>query len=269
MNGGADQTQMWRSRKWWVFILVVFLAQITAIFWLSERGTPPARPLRPAPVLHVRDGGSQEVLDLLDPTLFALPRPRGFSGLAWSKSPRPTLRSPDWSEPPRWLEPKPERLGADLATIAAGNIPGGPAIPPMPPAEVMVPDVVQTQLETLSRLTIHADEPVPALLTPIPLKAWPPRSTGAGDAELLTNTVVQLVIDSEGKPRSANLLSSSGSAAADNYALEQARLARFEAVPPDKTSAATVGPILSGLRWPRLVFEWETSTVTNAPASAP
>ena len=62
------------------------------------------------------------------------------------------------------------------------------------------------------------------LVQPIELPPWPYQ-------DLLTNSVVQMVVDAEGRPASVPvLLSSSGCPAADEYALEQAQAARFEPV---------------------------------------
>src|SRR5206468_1660290 len=51
-----------------------------------------------------------------------------------------------------------------------------------------------------------------------------------GSTNLLTNTVIRLMVDSEGLPRSQSLLIRSGATEADDYALRTARDLRFEPV---------------------------------------
>ena len=56
---------------------------------------------------------------------------------------------------------------------------------------------------------------------------------------------------------------------ADNFALDQARISRFE--PPggvDPNAAFRSNPLL-GLCWGRLIFDWYTVPATNWPAGAP
>jgi hypothetical protein len=85
------------------------------------------------------------------------------------------------------------------------------------------------------------------------LRAWP-------HFELLTNSVVQLVVDEGGKPATpGTLLVSSGYGPADIYALEQARIARFNPL-VNVTSASNT--------WGLLVFEWTTSPTNTVSAGA-
>jgi outer membrane biosynthesis protein TonB len=70
------------------------------------------------------------------------------------------------------------------------------------------------------------------------------------------------MITSTGQPASATLLSSSGSREADQYALAQAKAARFDPLPGE--AQASTNPVTS-LNWARLVFEWQT--VPPLPAS--
>jgi TonB family protein len=99
------------------------------------------------------------------------------------------------------------------------------------------------------------------LLSPLATRPWP-------RSDLLTNSIVQLVVDREGHPVSVPiLLTSSGDKEADEHALEQARGARFEA----SSENQTVKPPLPELTWGRLIFDWAIVPVssTNAPVAAP
>jgi len=262
------------SRGWWVFLVFVFVVHVGAIFWLSDRS--PLRPRQPqfAPTLRLsgdedKTGELVELLELRDPTVFALPRRRGFSALAWSRTPQPVLRTPQWSEAPLWLEPRAESLGIGFVSVPLTNLSLTGVTPSMPEPEVLVPGVARVRLDEASRLTLVCDEPAVTLATPIALPSWPARVTGPADVELLTNSVVQVMLDALGKPVSVALLSSSGSGPADDYAVREAAKARFEVAPPPAAKTASSAPLLAGLRWCQLVFEWHTVPATNAPARQP
>ena len=91
------------------------------------------------------------------------------------------------------------------------------------------------------------------LLSTFDLPSWPHN-------DLVSNSVVQLVVDAEGIPFSVTLLERSGHAAADRYALNEARRARFEPLDPTDQSQAR------DLVWGTLIFQWHT---VPAPPSSP
>jgi TonB family protein len=74
--------------------------------------------------------------------------------------------------------------------------------------------------------------------------------------DLLTNTVVQIVVNGAGKPVSLSVLSKSGLPEADEEAIKLARLARFQPLP--MTGSHAVTNALADLNWGKLVFEWHT-----------
>jgi hypothetical protein len=86
------------------------------------------------------------------------------------------------------------------------------------------------------------------LLASPDLPPWPSR-------EVLTNSVVTLWVDANGQPVSAPTLfpPGSGSADADQCALQEARRARFEPL----NTADPTDP-MAGLTWGQLIFEWRT-----------
>jgi TonB family protein len=89
---------------------------------------------------------------------------------------------------------------------------------------------------------------------PAVLRSW-------SAADLLTNSVVRVVVDADGLVFSTALLPpGSGSKAADQSALEMARSARFAPLPRHAKQ-------MTGT----LVFEWHTVPLaeTNSPASKP
>ena len=194
-----------------------------------------------------------EVLALSDPTLFALPHQEGFSGLAWMTPPRLPARSFSWSAEPSWLALGTEQLGIVFNQFLATNNFGLVQTLTFPEPVSTMPAVQSTATPPASsKLRIEGALARRRLLTTVSL---PSRA----HTDLLTNTVIQLVVDAEGKPFSATALSSSGQPAADNYGLDLAWTLRFNSIEGDSNPA---GP---GLVWGKLIFEWSTIP-TNAPA---
>jgi hypothetical protein len=88
------------------------------------------------------------------------------------------------------------------------------------------------------------------LLTGFELRSWQ-------HTELLTNSIVQMVVDAAGAPVSLTLLPpGSGLAEADQTALTLARGARFEPLPA--AGPQTLASALARLTWGRIIFEWHT-----------
>ena len=100
------------------------------------------------------------------------------------------------------------------------------------------------------------------LLTPLSLRSWL-------NPDILTNSVVRIAVDSEGRPVSPTLLLGSGSREADQYALELARAARFEPVRHNPADSA-LKPA-ADLSLVRMVFRWHTLPLppTNTPVASP
>jgi len=94
----------------------------------------------------------------------------------------------------------------------------------------------------------------------------------------LANSVVQVVVDAEGRPISATLYPDdsgpgprtfgSGLKEADEQALALAKAARFNPMTgggPDRVTSPT-----AQLTWGRMIFQWHTLPVaTNAPPATP
>ena len=87
--------------------------------------------------------------------------------------------------------------------------------------------------------------------------------------DLLTNSVVQLIVDARGNTFSAVLLPNLNSrdpdqSRADQSALNLAQHARFEATP-------TTGDAVGGITFGTMVFQWQTvpKPATNSPTTTP
>jgi TonB family protein len=79
------------------------------------------------------------------------------------------------------------------------------------------------------------------------LRGWP-------QADLLTNSIVHVLVNADGNVLSEVLLVSSGLREADEEALRLAGAAQFTPLPHDPETHRPV----SRLAWGTLVFEWQT-----------
>jgi hypothetical protein len=252
----------WQRRRWWALITGVFLTQLAMIYWLGDHAIPKPRPIHAPPTLRFTGPAWVEWLALQDPTLFALPHRESFSGLAWQISSPPDLKAADWPEPPRWLGPVVPQLG----TLFNGLVEAGPAeaysAPTLPLTGVLVAEPDPRQFfPDHSTWRMEGELSARRLLTPFQLPSWSNTNT-----DILTNSIVQMVVDAEGWPVSLTLLCPSGSREADQHALEAARTARFESSASGDLSPANLSP--ASWSWGQLTFYWHTTVppATNSPA---
>ncbi len=263
-HGSGERTPAAARRSWWPLVLVIFVVQLGFIFWLGR--TDPvlhSPPPPPAPELHWAGPELAEVMSLTDPTLFALPHTQGFSGRAWMSLPQPEMPSRDWVAPAFSLTLRADELGTSfgrrgngatfrpaLAFATPSRLSGGTSTEPIIP------------LGGVSTLRLEGGLAARELAVPVDLPVW-------SRTEMLTNSVVQLVVNAAGRPLSAALLGTCGYEAADQFALELARNVRFKPGPDYNPSAGNNSP--RDLAWGRFVIEWGTVAVpaTNAPVKGP
>ena len=256
MISAPVETQGWSRRRWWLAIIFVLLLQAALVFLLENRSPATPRPAVFTPVIHLRENISLAPLAVSDPTLYVLPHREGFSGAAWvNKMFSPNFSPVDWSEPPRWLKLSADKLGENFREFVAAN-----AAPEFPIIPTVAPVSLAPQLFSMpappagSTVQIEGSLARRRLLAPLPLRAW-------ASAELLTNSVVQLLVNAQGNAVSTVLLSGCGSGEADQNALALATAAQFEPI----TNAAenvTLGT---------MNFHWGTlpPPATNVPAPVP
>jgi hypothetical protein len=252
--------QPWTRAKWAGFIALILAFQIALIFWLSDPRPPSVRKPAPAPDLALLNHAPVTWLALENPALLALPQPEGFSGQSWFAVWQLPFQPFDWDEPPQWLVLQPGQLGAAFNRLVENNnisldpdfTRSGPelTLPQIAPARIATPE---------SSLRVEGDLAARPLLSALRLPPWP------GD-DLLTNTVIQVIVDPEGNPVSCTLLARSGYKPADDLALELTRAARF--------SNSAIRPLdrqglLACLSRGLLIFSWQTVPLaaTNAPAA--
>ena len=266
MNASESETPNWSRGRWWGAFLLVMVAQVGLIFSLSNRKPLFARQsdltTRFHLVVDVPPGSAiAEWLEIEDPTLFALPDPRAFSGLAWMTAPALRHQSVDWTEPPQWLALSVNELGWAFREFVRTNVVGPRVLADKPapqPDKVTVPPL---PLPARSSFRLEGDLAKRELFAPLELRSIPHK-------EILTDTVVQVCVSPLGAPFAAVPLSSSGSPEADRLALEQVKSVRFK---PLATGNSTSPRSQAAFTWGKIIFQWHTLEMpaTNAPAAKP
>lgn len=238
-----------------IAVVVVFALQLAGLFWM---GRPARRPERTAHqmAISLANDVPAELISLSDPSVFGLPRAEGFSGSAWLHSFSPPERTYDWNEPPRWLPVSFQPFSVVVTSIREHGVPGEPEPVDRPIPQPVVPGTVNADfLPQGSTLTVL--EATPGLNTDIKVELPSWTST-----DLISNSVVQAVVDSAGKVISTVLLSSSGLRAADDFALKATAGMNFSSQKgsPGQGTSKPEPP----LHWVQLSFDW----LTLAPESA-
>ena len=247
----------WPRSKWLGGVALVCALQVALLWWLGDaKPKPPGRPGL-ATTLQLAGKGAGALMALMDPTLFALPHRQGFSGPSWLVVQPQQFEPYVWSNPPGWLELPVADLGEAFQRFVETNLSEALRLLPQAPPELTWPNVAPTQFQPARSTFRLADDLARRRLQGSPkLPSW-------ASTELLTNSVVRLVVDSAGVPVSQTLLVSSGSKEADQFALAQARAVRFA---PENQPGKPGAP--ATLSWGELIFEWHTTPpLTNGPAA--
>ena len=165
------------------------------------------------------------MLALNDPTLFALPHREASPGPEPWRTPRPESPSFQWPEPTNSLLLAVDQLGATFNRFIETNGFDSLQIPAKPEPNLTLPDLPPVAVSAeQSALRLEGGLAQRRLITPLALRSFT-------NLDILSNSVVQIVVDADGRPVSPpTLLSGSGSRDADQDALDTARAARFEPV---------------------------------------
>lgn len=260
MTSAVMEGQSWSRQRWGWCVALVLAAQVIVVYWLGERGPIQRLPPSPTQTLRFLPDAADEWLALKDPTLFALPHRQGFSASAWLSVPSNAIQPFEWSEDPDWLRLPAGRLGVIGSRLDETNPSARICIPPLLLTDLPIPELVPAPpLPDRSRLRVEDQLAGRLLLTPFQLP-------DPVNAEILTNTVIQMVVDSTGRPRSLTLLSSSGLSSADDEAVRFARTIRFAPLPDVETESDASPAALARLAWGTLIFDWHTLPLpaTNA-----
>ncbi|PYM11838.1 MAG: hypothetical protein DME18_12880 [Verrucomicrobia bacterium] len=256
----------WSRGRLWAAFMVALLAQLGLIFWLSERKSiVPRRSDSTTTFYLLADAppGSPvtELLEIEDPTLFALPHPRVFSGQAWMAAPPLRHHSQDWTEPIRWLSLPVAELGATFAEFVCTNLVGPRLLADKPAPRLSEVAVSPVPMPAKSTFRIEGDLAGRELLTPLEVPA-------IQHTDVLTNTVIQVCVAQPGFTFSPVVIRSSGSKEADQKAYDLVKTARFKPV-ARTDSTASRNP--SALTWGKIIFQWHTLEMpaTNGAVARP
>ena len=268
MNVALVEPAAWSRQRWIVLCALVLAAHVGVTLWLREpprkerpRTTPIIVHLALTPQLHDR---LVELPTLSDPTLFGLPNENSFSGVAWSKFTPLPQRLSEWSEPPNWLTQRVDRLGRAFSQFAATTARSSYLIADKPLPAVTALDVVTpaAAVETQSVLRFDANLAKRRLINPVTLRTQ-------SHSDILTNSVVQVIVDQNGIVVSRRLLAECGSERADQDALAIAGAMRFEPLHRRVDANSERQPLQPTIG--KLTFEWRAVSLsaTNAPAGSP
>jgi hypothetical protein len=268
MNPAPAEPRPWPHSRWWLLIALVFMAHLGLIFALSDR--KPIFPRQPANVPRLRlETKLNEVLALSDPTLFALPHRRSFAGAVWLQVPKVEFPAFERVDPQNWVALPEEELSTTFMRFMKTNSFAAFQMEAKPAPELTVPELtLEPEVATRSTLRIEGDL---AQRRPFNATELPSRSS----SDLITNSVVQALVNAAGEVVSVILLRPGGGSMeagqrdADQFALDLAKTLRFEPVPRD--GAGTAPSPAAGLSLGRIIFEWHTvpPPATNAPATPP
>jgi hypothetical protein len=234
----------WSFPRWIFFLALAVAAHFALIFLFSAKKTEPPRTVANAPQFHLAVSGGQ-FTTLTDPTLFARPHESvDFVPANWRRPPSFPQTGIRWTEPPQFLQPAGQNLGAAFNAFMQTNQPTmqNLNIKPEPQSEPSTA-VIESALPQNSALKIVGGLAQRQLLNQVNVPSIPCN-------DVLPPCNLQVLVDAGGTVISAVELESSDLVAADQKALELARTLRF--APAEKTALGEI------------IFIWHT-VPTNAP----
>ena len=264
MSGPVTETALWSNRRWFLTILLVFVAQAAAVFYLT--GPAPRRPAHAPPAGRIRliSGSTYETLrgtgSLADPTLFALAHPKGFSGDAWLQPSGFPYQLTNQIAPPLWLPADSANLAEEFRSLMQTNVIPASLLATKPPLIHSSLKSSPPRAVLRPKLRIEGEPALRRLLTSANLPEADP-------AKILTNCVISVMVGDDGEILSAFSQTSSGSMETDREALSYAFAARFAPVAGgDRADSARPLNAVFG----QLVFEWVLAPeAPEGPAAAP
>jgi hypothetical protein len=246
----------WTRQRVTILAALIFIAHIVAIFAIHT----------PRPMVALQDNFRTTGLKpsaiqtnalpglegLNDPLVFAGAHEHGFSAAAWMTKPRQDYALTNSKSPPHFLAfaRTPMEFPPHETQIA---LLGRTALPflEISLAREMPKSILRIEGALENRGLLKSPE--------IPIQTA---------SDVLSNTVVQVAIKSDGFPFSARITTSSGSRGADLRAVQIANQLRFTPLP------AAIAREPNDLQWGECVFQWFTTeptapNATNPAASGP
>ncbi len=248
----------WSKQRWWITILFVFALHIGAVFGLNARVSPTQFSLPPklnfSMITSGAVYGTNAVTDpWSSPTLLVLPSAEGFSAKTWITLPAPPHQFAVWDEPIRFLRRDTNwvsRSALEMVPIAGRRVSESPDRAPPTVAE---PAEAEPLLPTQSTVRVSGGLESRQLVKSIePLRV--------AHNDVLSNTVIEVMVNSAGYILGAEVTASSGVKSVDQWAVRLLDAARFNSLP--RGSANAFG---------RITFQWATvdPAATNTPVFKP
>ena len=241
-GSSSSSPRAWSRGRWIILVLLVFLVHLGLIFAFGNYKEPPPRIARPAEAFNLIDI-PDDSLALTDPTLFALPNIDDAASRAWLKTPEIAFAPYRWTEPPRLLPLRPAELGNAGGWFVSTN-----AFARVRFAEKPAPE--SSLAGSFAPITPSATNSTFRITGALAQRAWlnAPALLSWTNIDLLTNTVVQALVQPDGSVFSATLLVPPGPGTNEQHAAEYAlaliRNAQF----------ATIRE--PGMMMGNLIFEW-------------
>src|SRR5262245_47605270 len=209
MNIPVPDLETWSRARYWTAFAIALVAQALLIYALSERQPAAPRAVESTPVHYLVldslvDTATSEWLQLGDPTLFALPNLRGFSGAAWLRPNALNYQPTDWVGPDCWLTPDLTEPAAPFTETVDRNTAVCPAFVDKPAPRLSEVNPRSIPLPTKSSVRVEGELARRALLGPVEVPSLP-------HTDILTNTVVELGVNPSGLVQWTVVLGSSGS----------------------------------------------------------
>ncbi|MBI3881855.1 MAG: hypothetical protein HY301_17550 [Verrucomicrobia bacterium] len=248
--------KIWSRRQWATAVVIALGVQVGLVFVVSQRAA--LEPRRDPSATIVKFAGDAGDSVGADPTLFALANARGFSGRAWLQQPRPQHSLNDWQEPERWLAIPVGRFTEEFRQLARTNPVRSAAAVEQPPVRIIAPELVAPARPAASALNLSPTLVRRGLVAAPEISAWP-------GPDVLTDSVVQVVVDRSGDVLSARLIAGSGAKAADAQAVALASQVRFKTAGSELVGASPFAGVTVG----DLIFHWQTVAPPAAKAAKP
>jgi hypothetical protein len=249
----APQNSGGMQKKFLLLVALAIAAHLALVFLFGAKKPIAPRPATNVPQLQFANS-ADELMELDNPALFALPNAHDFSSAVWQKNPDITQPSFRYHEEPRWLPLATGNLGATFAQFMATNRFGNFVLDFKPAPTFAAPAVDMTAgLPQSSTLHIFGALAKRKLVASPALPSLPLN-------DIIAPSKVQLLVNQIGNVVSAVLLPSENAAEAasrveiaDTNAVALALKLKFSPAPE-----ITPGEI---------VFHWHTLPLitTNSP----